>query len=248
MVQQASIMREYMKTILKESLPTEKVREVLDHFFDYEERFEITPNGRVNILGPITVIAHRKFDRLPVNFGIIKGDFYCAFSELKTLEGAPTEVTGSFVVSGNNLKSLKHGPTSVCDYYCDDNILTSLEGSPKYAEFFTCRNNNLTSVIGGPENVKDEFVCNDNPLTTYEGMPTSTDGWLIVPWISNIPLLRLVGKKVHFYYGVEIIPDRDKNYPSYILKKYIGTDNLRAKIIACQKELIDAGFEGNASW
>jgi hypothetical protein len=61
--------------------------------------------------------------------------------------------------------------------------------------------------------------------------------------------LRLVGRpKVLLVSETGSIAYGNKKYPGYIIKKYNSNTNLRSQILACQKELIEAGFEGNAAW
>jgi hypothetical protein len=119
-----------------------------------------------------------------------------------------------------------------------------LQGGPEYVGgTFDCSKNRLTSLIGGPKQVRGQFNCQNNPLVSLEGLPEPTK-WtnlnaaqIFVTWSSNLPLLRLVGRYIV----------RFQHESFEIIAKYAG-DPSRSNILACQKELIDAGFEGNASW
>ena len=128
---------------------------------------------------------------IPVQFGIISGNFNCSINKLTTLEGCPKEVKGNFWCNNNNLTTLEGGPKEVkgsfdctknnltslqgCpkevggDFYCNDNKITSLEGCPKEVDgYFDCGNNELTSLKGGPEKVNGNFWCNNNKVKFTE--------------------------------------------------------------------------------
>ena len=91
--------------------------------------------GSVNLYG-------RKLKVIPVQFGIVKGDFDCSYNNLKSLEGSPKTVGGNFNCWGNNLESLDGCPKTVWGY-------------------FDCSNNNLESLKYLPE-IKGELHCDDN--------------------------------------------------------------------------------------
>jgi hypothetical protein len=127
------------------------------------------------------------------------------------------------------------------DFSCRDNQLTSLAGAPQsVGGNFSCYNNQLTSLEGAPQSVGGYFYCaNNNQLTSLEGAPQSV-GSFYYDWSENLPLLRLVRyKKIETYNNDQV----DK-----IIKKYSNHKPLKEAILLCQKELIDNGFIGNASW
>ncbi len=59
-------------------------------------------DGRVDIL-------HGELKHIPVQFGVVKGDFWCPHNGLTDLIGSPKECVS---------------------FYCHNNQLTSLEGAP----------------------------------------------------------------------------------------------------------------------
>jgi hypothetical protein len=130
-------------------------------------------NGLVNANQKITIYKF-KIEQLPIQFGIVNGDFYCAWNNLKSLKNCPTEIKDSFYCSYNKLISLEGGPVKVgYDYDCSSNKLETLKGSPKLINNrFICALNQLTSLQGGPEIVNGWYSCscNDN-LTSLEGSP-----------------------------------------------------------------------------
>lgn len=121
--------------------------------------FEVTKDGSVRINGDFSYYGGSKedvskdMDRLPFNFESVSGNFsLTACKNLKSLEGSPQFVPGSFVCDACNLKTLKGAPRKVGMY-------------------FQCDNNELTSLEGAPEHVGTNFWANDNPIVSLEGAP-----------------------------------------------------------------------------
>jgi hypothetical protein len=138
-------------------------------------------------------------------------------------------VSGSFNVSNCGLKSLEGCPTSV------GNI---------------CRisNNPITTLHGAPQSIAYLFVMEDLPqLTSLEGFGSDVNICRF-SWQANLPLLRLLMAK-RLILGTDHLSE-PPNSPAkrciQILTKYAGEGKRGA--IRCQKELIAAGFEGNARW
>ena len=99
-----------------------------------------------------------------------EGDFFCAYSKLTSIEGAPTSVSGNFDCAFNQLTSLKGAPTSVGgNFECSYNNLTSLEGVSTFVgSRFNCAFNQLTSLEGAPTSVGGYFDCSYNKLTSLK--------------------------------------------------------------------------------
>ena len=108
-----------------------------------------------------------------IDFGEVKGGFYCSELGLTSLEGAPQEVGEYFDCHNNQLTTLKGAPQKVGGGFdCHSNQLTSLEGAPqKVGGSFYCTDNQLTSLEGAPEKVSGGFYCSSNQLTTLKGAP-----------------------------------------------------------------------------
>jgi hypothetical protein len=183
----------------------------------------------------------KKVKELPVQFGQIGGYFYCANNKLISLAGCPKFVGGDFSYSENQLTSLVGGPIEVDGYFdCYNNQLTSLEGAPqKVSGGFDCYNNKLMSLAGAPKSVGGYFDCRNNPLISLEGAPKSVSGGFYLTWSKDLSLLRLV-----IYKSIETYNDQVNE----IIRKYSNHTPLKEAILLCQKELIDNGFIGNASW
>ncbi len=149
----------------------------------------------------------------------VVGDFSCHGNKLTSLEGAPTKVGGTFICDKNNLTSLKGAPSSVGDtFYCHSNNITSLEGAP--------------SSIGG------EFSCNDNKLTSLHNIHKQ------IKHIGGIAAFEKNPIKSHVLGLLEIDGLKgvllDNIKVQRIVNKHLKGDR---DVVACQKELIDAGFE-----
>ncbi len=130
------------------------------------------------------------------------------------------KIDGNFNVQGCGLTTLIGGPTEV-------------------GGNFTVSNNKLTSLKGSPKLVGGHYVCRGNPLVSVEELPQSFTGLFVCDWHPDLPLLRLLRCKRVYVRECDTVAD--------ILRKYAGNPS-RSNILACQKELIDAGFEGNAAW
>jgi hypothetical protein len=112
---------------------------------------------------------------IPIQFGIVSGDFNCPYNELLSLLGAPREVGGDFYCDNNKLTSLQYSPREVGgDFYCSFNKLVDLRGAPReVGANFVCSNNRLTSLIGAPREVGGDFYCSRNPnLSSLDGIGT----------------------------------------------------------------------------
>ena len=113
-----------------------------------------------------------------INFGVIKGGFYCQDLGLTSLKGAPQTVDGDFNCSYNELTSLEGAPQEVGGHFsCISNKLTSLEGAPQtVGGWFDCSYTELTSLEGAPKIVGKNFYCVKNKLTSLEGAPREVGG------------------------------------------------------------------------
>jgi hypothetical protein len=97
--------------------------------------------GYVNILSDGVDISHKNLGKIPIQFGIVNGNFSCCFCNLVTLKGSPIEITnGFFDCSFNKLTSFEGGPNKIQgNFFCSNN--------PFYKEFFKFSNCNSSSDI-----------------------------------------------------------------------------------------------------
>ena len=134
------------------------------------QNYTINPDGSIDVDDDVR-LHNMGLTKLPLDFNIVHGHFYCYKNELTSLKGSPKKVGGNFYCSYNILTSLKGSPESVRgSFYCSYNKISSLKGCPKYiGESFYCSYNKLTSLKGGPEKVYDMFYCGGNPLESLDG-------------------------------------------------------------------------------
>jgi len=130
------------------------------------------------------------------------------------------KVTGSFIAGGL--------------------ALGKLEGAPYWVGIdFSVQNNRLTSTFGGPEHVGRHYKLLGNNLQNLDGLATHIGDSVSFDYHKNLPLLRtLVAKRIW--------PHPDQPALEKILVKYAGQG--KRAMFDCQKELEDAGFDGNAKW
>jgi hypothetical protein len=210
---------------LIETIDSEQLQATLRNHFDFMWKFQITPNGFINIFGHCNLRG--QLPMLPIKFGKVSGDFTCSHAHLVSLEGAPRKVGGTFQCQVNDLSSLIGGPTYV-------------GGS------FDCYGNKLTSLVGAPKHVGGSFYCQGNDLVSLEGFPERIGEDFLCDWSPNLPLLRSLksGKGVLIWDN-----NRGIRHPvDKIINQFISYKNLRHAILDCQKALIEAGYAGNARW
>ena len=101
----------------------------------------------------------------------VRGDFYCSYNKLTSLQGAPREVGGDFYCRDSELTSLTGAPQKVGgDFYCSYNELTSLTGAPREVggDFYCSNNDNLFSLFGLPQMQEDKGIyCDDDLMERY---------------------------------------------------------------------------------
>lgn len=135
------------------------------------KNYVINEDLTVDVNGDV-YLCWEKLDEIPIQFGLVQGNFICHRNNLKSLKGSPKKVGGHFNCAWNRLSSLEGCPVEVGGIFnCSNNLLTSLNGSPEnIKEVFDCSNNKLFSLDGGPEEA-EQFVCSNNLLTSLEGCP-----------------------------------------------------------------------------
>ena len=144
------------------------------------KNYTINSKGEVDVDGNVLLNGWglKEFPSY-IQFGSVKGNFFCNNNNLTTLKGAPKKVGGGFECKYNKLTTLEGAPRDVGVYFeCSFNSLISLEGAPREVNScFDCSNNNLTSLKGAPERVGMSFSCRNNKLTTLEGAPEKVGEW-----------------------------------------------------------------------
>ena len=143
------------------------------------EKYTINDDFTIDVDG-FVLLDKENLKELPeyIQFGVVKGSFYCSMNNLTSLRGCPREVEKSFYCTHNKLTSLIGAPEKVGEYFdCTANNLTSLVGSPREIRgLFNCNYNQLTSLEGAPEKVGNDFYCKNNNLTSLVGSPKEVRG------------------------------------------------------------------------
>jgi hypothetical protein len=118
-------------------------------------------------------------------------------------------------------------------------LLKNLSNFPDYvgSDLNLC-DNLLTNLVGAPSYVGKDLYLTRNLFDSLEGFPAFVGGKVTITWSENLPLLRSLTAPKIIIYG--------KPRAMVIMNKYAGQG--KRAMFDCQKELEDAGFEGNAKW
>lgn len=116
-----------MKTLIKKLLIKSWLKK-------YEiTNYTINDDYTIDVYGDVS-LSDCNLTEFPsyIQFGTVKGDFYCGFNQLTLLRGCPKKVEGSFNCTYNKLTTLEESPREIRgNFYCNNNKLTSLEGAPE---------------------------------------------------------------------------------------------------------------------
>ena len=159
------------------------------------------------------VFLFKKFEKIPIKFGTIDGDFYCQGTNITSLENSPRDVCDFYISNSKRLKSLEVGPyivrgsyicsesslnnlkgivDEVFSFYCANNMLVNLENSPRIKRQqnsdFNVSHNSLESLEGSPS-FGGNFLCSHNKLKNLIGGPKEVNNFSA----SNNPLISLEG-------------------------------------------------------
>ena len=144
------------------------------------KNYTINDKGEIDVDGNVNLIncGLREFPSY-IQFGTVKGNFFCNNNYITTLKGAPKKVGGDFECSYSELTTLKGAPKEVGgDFECSFNSLISLEGAPNVVDgYFDCSHNKIESLEGAPREVSGSFNCRNNKLTTLKGAPEKVGDW-----------------------------------------------------------------------
>jgi hypothetical protein len=168
--------------------------------------------------------------KLPVKFHTVRS-FYC----------------NSFMEHGGALTSLVGAPILVSDWFeCREHKIRSLKGCPAIVgDNFDCRDNLLTNLLHGPKKVGRQFDCSKNPLTSLDGMEDIEFDIIILPESPKLPMLKLMTTKKRWTFH-----EKGAGYIVYNYKELYDEGKLPLKqaMWQCQQEMVQNGFDGNATW
>lgn len=163
------MIKSYKNFLIERSDQSDGVESISDICEKYGiDNWSINSEGLVDVYGSVNLHS-LSLTKLPLNFGIVTGTFYCYNNQLTSLEGSPREVGGGF--------------------WCSYNELTTLEGAPKKVGNFDCSYNGLTSLIGGPQVVLGKYYANNNQITSFEGFPDDYEGEV---YFTNNPVQKIL--------------------------------------------------------
>ena len=231
------------------------------NFYIYGE-ITINDDGCISVDGDCSTV--RAFDKFPVKFNTIVGDFDCNNSILKSLEGGPKIVHGSYHCSSNFIKTLQGFPKFVGKYCnCTDNELKSLEGLPEQLDCdFDCSKNHIETLYGAPKIINGDFDCSYNRLTSLEyspqfvngnydcsyntitslnGIPKVVKGSIIISSYHDLPLLKLLTVS-----DVKYIDILNSVYLTELFTKALKIKNISNRVMKVAFELMRSGYKSNA--
>lgn len=101
----------------------------------------INPDNSIDLTANANYISF-SLEKFPIKIRKVDGNFIYNV-DVTTLKGCPEIINGSFYCANSNLTSLDYGPKIVRDICCDNNNITSLKGFPSYL-------NGHVSFLGNP--------------------------------------------------------------------------------------------------
>ena len=133
------------------------------------KNYTINSDQTIDVDGSVDLTRWR-MDKLPLKFNRVTKNFRLNNIGLKSLEGSPKWVGGTFD--------------------CGENLLTSLKGSPEFVGgVFNCDNNDLTDLEFGPKQVGKDYNFDSNEIYNFDSLKSVKVGgsynihWNPVYWI-----------------------------------------------------------------
>lgn len=176
--------------------------------------------------------------KLIVKFGHVLKSFTANQVNLRTLEGMPHTVDGSFdCILNTDLKSAVGGPTYVggyCNY--GDNGLTTVEGLPTFiGTRLYLDNNPLTSLHNIHKHVKQlGGMIRLNERSRKSSVKSNVLGLLMIHGLKCVDLDDVTG---------EIFYETDNDWQQIVNKYLLRPGDHSEHIYDCQMDLVDAGYE-----
>jgi hypothetical protein len=223
----------------------DQVKQTFDtYFYIRDGKAFVDGHGLVHATGIVRSRGFFPGGRLPVQFHLA-GDLNLSSSGLTTLEGCPPLVTGRFDASDNPLTHLQGGPKIASQAYdvrkCK---LSSLAGVPDRVGSggLLLSVNKLSSLQGLANTHAHHVYVNLNPLQSLQHLPPHIPV-LGLSWREDLPVLALVAQKQPTTHVTWLHPSAPPDFLD-ILDKYIHKG--WQWVVPCARELIKAGFKGNA--
>jgi hypothetical protein len=223
---------------------------------DWDGKLDVSENSIITSLVGVPEVINR-------------GSFYCNNCvNLKSLVGGPKQVYDDFMCSNNPLiKTLEGAPKLVAgDFICENCVsLKTLEGAPDEVYSFQIKKCvSLTSLKGSPKKVNNNYNADYcEKLSSIEGVTSDIDGYFSVSFCKSLTSFKDIhkhikringdiyadgsGVKSHIL-GVMLIEGCQKlviddHGVRDIVNKWLREPMSKQRMINCQSELIEAGFE-----
>lgn len=145
------------------------------HNYTINEDLTVDVNDSLNLSSKLYYLDSSGFRRpighLPIRFKNVYGNFNISGNELKSLEGCPEYIDGSFYCHINNLKNLIGGPKEVTwNYYCRNSGIKSLEGMAlEIGKNFNCVDCDIKE-LKSISNIEENIICDSHiDITKFKG-------------------------------------------------------------------------------
>ena len=198
----------------------QQILQTFNKHFEHRGQVSVDAQGLISCTGKVKLTT--RVERLPCAFLKVDGFFDCSYSSIQTLEGAPQIVGGKFSASN-----------------C---ILATLEGAPRKCGGFWVLGNQLQNLKGGPDWVDGNYLCHSNPLTSLEGLARHISKQFRCDITPDLGLLRILQTGTDEFFDLAHV----NRPPLTIINKYLDMGGGWNRMVPCARELIWAGFPGNA--
>ena len=76
------------------------------------ENYTINDDLTVDVKGNVRIF-HQSLTEIPIQFGVVDGNFYCDYNNLTSLKGCPRYVTKVYNADHNKINTLKYVPEEI---------------------------------------------------------------------------------------------------------------------------------------
>jgi hypothetical protein len=121
----------------------------------------------VHVAGNV-YLNKKALSMIPIQFGIVEGDFHCAYNYLLSLKGTPHVVKGDFNFSRNYVKNLEYCPKIIeGNFDASHNKVNSMKGLPLLLGEVKFENNEITHLESLSSGIKHLYMTH-NKLQSYD--------------------------------------------------------------------------------
>ncbi len=124
--------------------------EIIDYTINDDLTVDVDGNVDLKVKG---------LHEIPIQFGIVNGNFSLWNNKLMSLKGCPTIVNGYFDCCNNKLKSLQYCPKEISDIFVyHGNQIENFEYFPNLVKTFSAYDSDIKTLKGLKIQVTDQFV------------------------------------------------------------------------------------------